>query len=308
MGKSRRAFTLVELLVVIAIIGILIGMLLPAVQQVREAARRVQCANNLRQLALASLNHESARMAFPAGELILPGNLRANRFRGSNLFIQLLPYIEGNNILKSVNYDFGAPWAYEQLFDLDAGVSVAVFHCPSINSPAEARDYFGIQGSQDSQFPHTDGDLHDDGVFGIHDHRSMGAITDGTSNTIIIGENCNQASGNTVEPIDEAGYADWRRGDVVGGNITQARRLPVLPAAAVLTFNNVLDDDRFTLGGEFFGVFEQQRNHPFSSFHAGVNFAFADGHVSHIPKTVDHQTLRELGSMNSGGVVDQSSF
>lgn len=123
-----------------------------------------------------------------------------------------------------------------------------------------------------------------------------------------MGENCNQASGNTVQPIDEAGYADWRRGDIVGGNIASARRLPVLPAAAVLTFNSVLDDDRFTRDGEFFGVFEQQRNHPFSSLHAGVNFAFADGHVSHILKSVDHQTLQELGSMNSGGVVDQSGF
>jgi len=308
MMKKRRAFTLVELLVVIAIIGILIGMLLPAVQQVREAARRIQCANNLRQLGLASLNHESARMEFPAGELIFPGNLRANRYRGSNLFIQLLPFVEGNNILTSVNYDFAAPWAYEQLFSLEEGLSVPVFHCPSINSPAEARDYFGVQGSQDAMFPHTDGDLHNDGVFGIHDRRSISEVLDGTSNTVMIGENCNPAYGNTLEPVEDTGYADWRRGDVSGGNIGQARRLPVLPAASVLTFNNLLHDERFNPDGEFFGVVEQQRNHPFSAFHAGVNFVFADGHVSHIPKSVSLETLQELGSMNSGGVLDSSSF
>ena len=65
----RRGFTLVELLVVIAIIGILIGMLLPAVQQVREAARRTQCANNIRQLSLGAMNYESANMRFPPGWL-----------------------------------------------------------------------------------------------------------------------------------------------------------------------------------------------------------------------------------------------
>ena len=111
MKSSKKGFTLVELLVVIAIIGILIGMLLPAVQQVREAARRTECMNNLRQVALASLNFESAHMHMPtAGTAI---NSWASSDTGTwgagtrtpfsrenwSQFWQILPFIEQNNVV-----------------------------------------------------------------------------------------------------------------------------------------------------------------------------------------------------------------
>jgi prepilin-type N-terminal cleavage/methylation domain-containing protein/prepilin-type processing-associated H-X9-DG protein len=114
-AKNRHAFTLVELLVVIAIIGILIGMLLPAVQQVREAARRVTCANNIRQLALGSHNYESAHEEFPPGmqqydHTKIPGLAAESsspytvRLFGYTVFMRLLPYVEQDNVYQRMDF------------------------------------------------------------------------------------------------------------------------------------------------------------------------------------------------------------
>ncbi len=105
----RSAFTLVELLVVIAIIGMLVGLLLPAVQQAREAARRMQCTNNEKNLTLALLNHESANKSFPparmGGDGTLPnGNSQPGDQRyGSSAFLQCLPQLEQQGLYQQLN-------------------------------------------------------------------------------------------------------------------------------------------------------------------------------------------------------------
>jgi prepilin-type N-terminal cleavage/methylation domain-containing protein/prepilin-type processing-associated H-X9-DG protein len=137
-------FTLVELLVVIAIIGILIAMLLPAVQQVREAARRTTCLNNLRQIALASHNYESGRGRLPTGMLAHHGTNEV-QFNGEStqrlgVLVQILPYLEANNladmITPSLNYTQYGPYWYD---DPTNGYSttysafnrISTFECPS---------------------------------------------------------------------------------------------------------------------------------------------------------------------------------
>src|SRR5262245_60485350 len=97
--EAQRAFTLVELLVVIAIIGVLVALLLPAVQMAREAARRTQCLNQIRQLALSAHNFHDTNKNFPPGVYQLPF-AAAPKFRGVTLFVKLMPYLEQANIVQ----------------------------------------------------------------------------------------------------------------------------------------------------------------------------------------------------------------
>ena len=97
-NKSRNGFTLVELLVVIAIIGILIALLLPAVQAAREAARRMQCTNNLKQLGLGILNYESANGSLPAGSVYNSSNCTSGECYGTSFLAVILPYMELNDL------------------------------------------------------------------------------------------------------------------------------------------------------------------------------------------------------------------
>lgn len=126
---KKSGFTLVELLVVIAIIGILIGMLLPAVQQVREAARRTQCLNNMRQIGLASLNYESSNMAFPHHGASGWGSFNYGWFRSTlpvennNQFWQILPFIEAQNVANLRNTLGMNP--------VMRSTVVPFYHCPS---------------------------------------------------------------------------------------------------------------------------------------------------------------------------------
>ncbi len=106
MRKKQPGFTLVELLVVIAIIGILVGLLLPAVQQAREAARRMQCSNNLKQLGLANLNYESTHKKFPIGFLDVRQTGNPLKDGGWSWATALLPYIEQSAIYNRFDLNF----------------------------------------------------------------------------------------------------------------------------------------------------------------------------------------------------------
>ena len=184
---ETAGFTLVELLVVIAIIGILIGMLLPAVQAVREAARRTQCANNLKQIGLALQSHHAAKQEFPIGTVEwrpFPGTDKSKRQLAWSAF--LLPHLEGQNVHNQLDLQ----QAFDAADNQAAAKTVLPFYiCPSTVRETDqpegrgACDYGGIFGERIIS-PNNP----PKGVMLIDQAISIRDITDGTSHTLIVAE------------------------------------------------------------------------------------------------------------------------
>ena len=190
-------FTLVELLVVIAIIGILIGMLLPAVQAVREAARRTQCANNLKQIGLALHNHHDTQQEFPIGTVEwrpFPGTDRSKRQLAWSAF--LLPFLELQNVHDQLDLKQAFDAADNQV---GAATVLSVYLCPSSvreDDKSEGRgacDYGGIFGERISS-PNNP----PKGAMLIDQAISIRDITDGTSHTLIVAEDSKSPDGQWI--------------------------------------------------------------------------------------------------------------
>jgi prepilin-type N-terminal cleavage/methylation domain-containing protein len=216
---KRNGFTLVELLVVIAIIGVLVALLLPAIQAAREAARRTQCVNQIRQLGLACHNYHDSNKRFPpAGEAVQPDS--AKKASGMSWLAFILPYVEGGNLRNLINP--------AQHFNHDSNTvaretSVPMFTCPStgfelsvfvgpegnpqfLDSSPLRSHYVGIMGAKSApgctSYPENgytmllrndgvgdiSGGLGGNGIIVVNGKVTMKDVTDGTSNTMMIGE------------------------------------------------------------------------------------------------------------------------
>ncbi len=194
---NRNAFTLVELLVVIAIIGILIGMLLPAIQSVRESARSIVCRNNLRQIGLALQNYHSSFMHFPSGVTdwrLCNSFDQSKRNLAWSVFI--LPQLEQESLYQQIDLS----QAFDSPLNRDAGSqSISVYQCPSATRPPKQEDalgitdYGGIYGERinGSNDPPKGCMIFDDPI-------SIGEITDGTSNTLIVAEDSQFSDGQWI--------------------------------------------------------------------------------------------------------------
>ena len=279
--KYKPGFTLVELLVVIAIIGILVGMLFPAIQAVREAARRTSCSNNIRQVGLATMNYESTFSHFP------PPQIGEGGFSTlGSTFVLLLPYMEQGNRYALYNYNesISAPGNIELTSD-----SLSMYLCPSMQRTSAPGDQFGeasymisystdYRGVANGAFdapPAAGGSYR----LGFKDFR------DGSSSTFMYGE-----IDNSVQWVDSSGNAstnDWAYSWAQGYWFNSRGHVQGV----------------FNLSGEH-SEFDFPQHRTFRSDHAGgVNFCMAGGSVHFIADTIDRDILTGLTTRKGGEIV-----
>jgi prepilin-type N-terminal cleavage/methylation domain-containing protein/prepilin-type processing-associated H-X9-DG protein len=322
----RPGFTLIELLVVIAIIAVLIGLLLPAVQKVRGAAARMQCSNNLKQIALAAHNHHDVYQRFPAGINIpastqysppsLGGTLNATntaRFGTApipNQFVSwpeaLMPYIEQDNLYKALDLS-RVQYANVNTTTAPPGAQpIKTYVCPAdvLPNPAVVQgfnnNYFGMISygacaGTISTF-YTSATL--DGVFYINSKTRFADILDGTSNTFFFAErshfdpNWAAASGGGAALNTYGGWA-WTNVNAME-DLTLGTEVPV---------NWLIPN-----GGTGFAVTDPRLNAIGSQHTGGANIAFADGSVHFLSNSTPLNVLQALSTRAGGEVVNSGSF
>ncbi len=281
--KSQKAFTLVELLVVIAIIGILIALLLPAVQAAREAARRTQCTNNLSQLILALQNYNMTHSVYPPGTIDEEGPI-ANEAQGyhHNWISQTLPYFEELNTFRHIDFSVGV---YDESNAEVRKVPLATLLCPSCWS--DSKDAASSSYAACHSPVETPIDTDNKGVFFLNSAVGYKDIPDGSSHTIFLGE-------KIVEEDDTLGWMSGTRATLRNAgtliNAEASRRNRGMAAAQ----EDAPKRDKLYVGG-------------FSSRHpGGANFAFGDGSVHFLSETIDLELFQQLADRADGKLILES--
>jgi prepilin-type processing-associated H-X9-DG protein/prepilin-type N-terminal cleavage/methylation domain-containing protein len=292
----RPALTLIELLVVIAIIAVLIGLLLPAVQKAREAANRLSCANNLKQLAVAAHHYHDAYQAFPPGFFRAPGPWL--QVKVLTWYVALLPYIEQENLHRRWDYErYGNNLgAYP---NATASQVIAVAVCPSDTLPRPPVDmndmtamprHWGLVSYGGNAGVRATGGQTKDGIFYEGSKVRIADVTDGTSNTLLFGERRHWDPDYDRlcprDPIDTNGW--WAYADTADVLLSAAVPLNYQVPPTAMSCDEIKADRLCAFGSR----------HP-----GGANFALADGSVRFLANAMSLSTLRSL-STRAGGEVN----
>lgn len=295
-NHKSTGFTLVELLVVITIIGILISLLLPAVQSAREAARRLQCGNNLKQMGLAMHNYATVwDECFPTGN-----TGETNRWK-PGLFTVILPYLEQQNLYDQLDVTGKTDTINDET---NKYTIVSCYICPSWPHPSVYRNmsanwlngamvtYQGAGGAYPGVKPYTtlqEGNSPHNGMFGMNRARRIAEVKDGLSNTLAMGEFVHiERAGSNCYASPPGNLRPW----LLGSSYVMA-----MYGCKVVEYAINSTVDRFNDGICF--------NHlPMGSFHAGgMNGLMADGSVSFLSENIEMTTYRGLATVAGSETV-----